>query len=154
MIQKCWRYCVDGKQRLTSIKRFMEGEIGVQDNAVPQKKWFVFEIYMRYNTAIDTDFEILRFYCHPKVNGVEQASARLILPDGTKKFFRERDLVTYEYSDLSIQVEETMFQLVQKGMPLTPAERMRALSTDWATFAKRFEVDYPKLINRTCSQVI
>lgn len=106
------------------------------------------------NTVANTNFGILRFYCHPKVNGVEQPSGHLILPENTKKLFRERDLVTYEYSDLSIQVEETMFQLVQKGMPLTPAERMRALSTDWAKFAKEFEADFPKIINRMCFQAV
>jgi hypothetical protein len=31
------RICVDGKQRLTSIQKFMLGQIGVAD--VNQKKW-------------------------------------------------------------------------------------------------------------------
>jgi hypothetical protein len=43
-----------------------------------------------------------------------------------------------------------MFQLVQRGMPLTPAERMRALSTAWATFGKQYEIDYPKVVSRKC----
>jgi hypothetical protein len=41
-----------------------------------------------------------------------------------------------------------MFQLVQRGVPLTPAERMRALSTNWAAFAKKYEQDYPQVVNR------
>ena len=40
-----------------------------------------------------------------------------------------------------------MFQLVQKGIALTPAEKMRAMSTEWATFAKEFEDAYPTVIN-------
>lgn len=41
-----------------------------------------------------------------------------------------------------------MFQLVQRGMPLTPAEKLRAMSTNWATFGKKYEADYPRVINR------
>ena len=40
-----------------------------------------------------------------------------------------------------------MFQLVQRGVALTPAEKMRAMSTEWATFAKQYEDDYPLVIN-------
>lgn len=59
----------------------------------------------------------------------------------------------YEYEGLSEAVEENMFQLVQRGVPLTPAERMRALSTEWANFAKKYEDDYSKIVNRKCSDV-
>jgi hypothetical protein len=43
-----------------------------------------------------------------------------------------------------------MFQLVQRGMPLTPAEKMRALSTKWAVFAKQYEEDYAMVVNCKC----
>jgi hypothetical protein len=46
-----------------------------------------------------------------------------------------------------------MFQLVQRGMPLTPAEKMSALSTNWALFAKKYELDYPKIVNCRFSYV-
>jgi hypothetical protein len=39
--KKYVRVCVDGKQRLTSVKRFMEGHISVSDSSSPPKKWFV-----------------------------------------------------------------------------------------------------------------
>jgi hypothetical protein len=84
------------------------------------------------------------------VNGVEQRSSHLILPESTKKFFRERELLVYEYTELPQRFEETMFQLVQRGMPLTPAERMRAMSTNWAEYAKKFEQDYFKILHREC----
>lgn len=35
------RICVDGKQRLTSLYKFMRGEIGFFDNSHPPKKWYV-----------------------------------------------------------------------------------------------------------------
>jgi hypothetical protein len=41
-----------------------------------------------------------------------------------------------------------MFQLVQRGVPLTPAERMRALSTEWANFGKQYEDDYSRIVSR------
>lgn len=116
------RICVDGKQRLTSLQKFMEGKIGVSDSSHPPKKWF---------------------FCHPIINGVEKTSTHNILPEKTKKFFESRMFCCYEYQKLSPSVEETMFQLVQRGMPLTPAEKMRAMSTPWANFAKQYEIDYP-----------
>jgi len=108
----------------------MEGKIGVMDSSRPPKKWF---------------------FCHPIVDGVETSSAHSILPDSTKEFFKNRTFCCYEYHALPPSVEETMFQLVQRGMPLTPAEKMRALSTPWANFAKQYEVDYPMVI-ALCTQ--
>ncbi len=38
---KILRVCVDGKQRLTSIWKFMRGEIGFFDSGKTQRKWYV-----------------------------------------------------------------------------------------------------------------
>jgi uncharacterized protein with ParB-like and HNH nuclease domain len=38
---KYTRICVDGKQRLTSIQKFMNGHIGFFDSNHPSKKWYV-----------------------------------------------------------------------------------------------------------------
>lgn len=46
-----------------------------------------------------------------------------------------------------MDTEETMFQLVQRGIALTPAEKMRAMSTEWAAFAKQYEDDYVLIVN-------
>lgn len=40
-----------------------------------------------------------------------------------------------------------MFQLVQRGIALTPAEKMRAMSTEWAIFTKQYEDDYTLIVN-------
>lgn len=121
-----YRICVDGKQRLSSLQKFMEGKVGVNDASHPPKKWF---------------------FCHPIVDGVEKSSNHNILPQRTKEFFESRMFCCYEYQKLMPSVEETMFQLVQRGMPLTPAEKMRALSTPWANFAKQYEIDYPTVLS-------
>jgi uncharacterized protein with ParB-like and HNH nuclease domain len=38
-VKKYYRICVDGKQRLTSLIKFMDGRIGVWDSSNPPKKW-------------------------------------------------------------------------------------------------------------------
>jgi len=88
-----------------------------------------------------------RYYCHPIVNGREVASGRNILPRAVKEFFQSQFFCCYEYEELSMDTEETMFQLVQRGIALTPAEKMRAMSTEWAAFAKQYEDDYVLIVN-------
>lgn len=124
---KHMRICVDGKQRLTSLFKFMSGEIGFLDNSHPPKKWY---------------------YCHPTINGVlTPTSSRNICPDGLKKFFDEKVFCCYEYDHLTQETEETMFQLVQRGIALSPAEKMRAMSTEWARFTRIYEDDYAMVVN-------
>ncbi|KAJ5053722.1 uncharacterized protein L3040_000013 [Drepanopeziza brunnea f. sp. 'multigermtubi'] len=120
------RTCVDGKQRLTSIYKFMKGKIGFLDTNTPQKKWF---------------------FCHPIINGQIQISNRNVLPNAVKKFFEKQFFCCYEYEDLTPDTEETMFQLVQRGIALTPAEKMRTMSTEWAAFTRQFEDDYALIVN-------
>ncbi len=81
------------------------------------------------------------------LEGREQITSNNILPEATKLFFVSRCVCCYEYKNISSAVEENMFQLVQRGVPLTPAEKMRALSTKWATFGKEFEERYAKVLN-------
>ncbi|PBP28406.1 hypothetical protein BUE80_DR000793 [Diplocarpon rosae] len=121
------RTCVDGKQRLTSIWKFMKGSIGFFDTNAPQKKWH---------------------FCHPVIDGRIQISNRNVLPNAVKKFFETQFFCCYEYEHLTADTEETMFQLVQRGIALTPAERMRAMSTEWAMFTRQFEDDYALIVNR------
>ena len=121
------RTCVDGKQRLSSIYKFMKGSIGFFDTNTPQKKWY---------------------FCHPIIDGRIQISNRNVLPNAVKKFFEKQFFCCYEYEELTPDTEETMFQLVQRGIALTPAEKMRAMSTDWATFTRQFEDDYALIVNR------
>jgi len=64
-----------------------------------------------------------------------------------KEFFKSKSFCCYEYEELTVETEETMFQLVQRGVALTPAEKMRAMSTEWANITKQYEDDYPMLVN-------
>lgn len=69
-----------------------------------------------------------------------------------KKFFLSRFFICYEYNELSQSTEEEMFQLVQRGIALTPAEKMRAMSSEWATLARKYEDDYSLILNRKSPQ--
>lgn len=40
-VRRVYRVCVDGKQRLTSVRKFMDGLIGFYDSDHPPKKWQV-----------------------------------------------------------------------------------------------------------------
>lgn len=90
---------------------------------------------------------IIRYFCHPTVDVPHQNVERNILPNAVKEFFKSQAFCCYEYDELTQDTEETMFQLVQKGIALTPAEKMRAMSTEWATLTKEFEDMYPTVIN-------
>jgi len=90
---------------------------------------------------------VYRYFCHPMVNGQETHSNHIIMPTAVKDFFKKRTLCCYEYNELPQETEENMFQLVQRGIALTPAEKMRAKSTEWAAFAKQFEEDYSIVVN-------
>jgi len=93
-------------------------------------------------------FSAFRYWSHPKVDGLEVPSNRNIIPQSLKDFFMQRQLVVVEYFNLTKDTEETMFQLVQRGVALTPAERMRAMSTSWARFSRQYEEDYSMVLKR------
>jgi len=96
---------------------------------------------------IRANLSFVRFYCHPIVNGRETFSNHNILPNAVKEFFKNQAFCCYEYDELTLDTEETMFQLVQRGIALTPAEKMRAMSTEWAAFTKQYEDDYSLIVN-------
>jgi hypothetical protein len=92
--------------------------------------------------------EPYRYYEQPTANGKKVTGADSILPTEVKNFFLSRFFICYEYNELSQSTEEEMFQLVQRGIALTPAEKMRAMSTEWAEFTRQYEEDYSMIINR------
>src|SRR6266516_2348537 len=65
-----------------------------------------------------------------------------------KAMFRNRTLCCYEYTKLDRSQEEDMFQRVQRGISLNAAEKMRAYNTPWAKFARVYEKDFGKILDR------
>ncbi|KAG9097546.1 hypothetical protein FS749_006037 [Ceratobasidium sp. UAMH 11750] len=111
------KVCIDGKQRLTSIQRFMDGYIPVKING---KSWF----YQR--------------------NGA-RAGGKLI-PEGFKKQFAAKQLLCVEFENLTEATERDIFQRVQLGMALNEAEKQKAISSptvNWirGLVSKYFEGD-------------
>ncbi|EJF60922.1 hypothetical protein DICSQDRAFT_170779 [Dichomitus squalens LYAD-421 SS1] len=102
------RVCVDGKQRLTSIYRFIAGEIPFKDAFSGEK--FVF-----------------------KDTGKIKAQ---VLPDHYKKIFLNKQIVCMEYTDITPDNEREIFQRVQLGMALTPAEKLQAITGPQADFIR------------------
>ncbi|KAJ7192694.1 hypothetical protein GGX14DRAFT_701320 [Mycena pura] len=109
------RTCIDGKQRLTSIHRFMQGLIPHKDNLTGDKLWY------RDNPDNRT------------------RTAKKLLPEKYRKLFDNKAVVCVEYADLSGQDEREIFQRVQLGVALTPAEKLKILTTPRATFVRALQ---------------
>ncbi|KAL4071943.1 hypothetical protein J3A83DRAFT_4093033 [Scleroderma citrinum] len=99
------RTCIDGKQRLTSIQKFVS-MLSPHPIFTNEKFWY-------------------------------KASAsnprRKILPQPLRNIFANKQVVCVEYSDLTDDQEREIFQRVQLGVALTPAERLQAIVGPWPT---------------------
>ncbi|KAF5343655.1 hypothetical protein D9758_014691 [Tetrapyrgos nigripes] len=123
--------CIDGKQRLSSIKRFMDGEIPFKDSRSGVKYW----------------------YCNP-----QGKAGRKVMSENMKKKFKGAGMVVAEYYSITREQEREIFQFmpllvfllpfcqscgvvviqrVQNGMALTPAERMHAINGPRADLVRR-----------------
>jgi hypothetical protein len=106
------RTCIDGKQRLTSIQRFMDGEIPHKDSFTNEKLWY-----------------------KPSATNAR----RKLLPKQLIHQFSNKQIVCVEYSDINPDQEREIFQRVQLGVALTPAERMQAIVGPWPTIIREIQ---------------
>ncbi|TFY64727.1 hypothetical protein EVG20_g5850 [Dentipellis fragilis] len=102
------RVCIDGKQRLTSLQKFVDGFIPHKDNATGKKYWYK--------------------HAGP--------GRRALLPKHLLQTFANKQIVCVEYDDLTDDQEREIFQRVQLGVALTPAERMAAITGPWPSFIR------------------
>jgi len=117
-----WRTCIDGKQRLTAIQRFFDGELPYIDKQ--KRKWY-------YRVS----------------NNVK--GAQRLLPQEEREFIENVQIVNIEYEHLTEEQEEDMFQRVQLGVPLTGAEKLAALNGKLPSFINDLRdayTDIPDLI--------
>ncbi|KAF9265972.1 hypothetical protein L218DRAFT_956938 [Marasmius fiardii PR-910] len=105
------RTCIDGKQRLTSIHKFMDGLIPHKDCYTNQAFWF-------------------------KDNGDGRKGKKTILPEKLRKVFCTKQIVCVEYIDLRDSDERDIFKRVQLGVALTAAEKMNVIATPRADFVR------------------
>ncbi|CAG8464807.1 5133_t:CDS:10 [Funneliformis caledonium] len=115
------RICIDGKQRLTSIRRFMNNEIPYLCPSEGRTK-------KTYYENIDDD---------------EQYSNALSV--GEKEDFDNSELVCIEYYDLTILQEQEIFSRVQLGLALTTAEKLHRFTSPIAELAKNILEQYPSI---------
>lgn len=112
--KKTW-VCMDGKQRLTSIKLFINGQIPWIRQ--PGKSWY----FKQSNPP---------------------SPSRLILPEELKETFLSRGITTALYLGLDEMQERDIFRLVQEGKPLTIGEKMAAGTGPWAQYVNELTTTY------------
>ncbi|KAJ3089913.1 hypothetical protein HK102_005171 [Quaeritorhiza haematococci] len=115
--------CVDGKQRLTSFYKFMRNEIpslepDEKTRGLSRGVWF------------DDD----------------KGGTRKVLSRVQRGWFHHRTLIVVEYDALTSEMEHELFNRVQNGMPLTPAEKVNAFSGPIADFVHELVDSYPQVL--------
>ncbi|KAL1719976.1 hypothetical protein EV715DRAFT_198185 [Schizophyllum commune] len=105
------RTCIDGKQRLTSLHRFMDGQI------------------YRARTG--------EKYWYKDIGGTPKNQAkRKLLPEKYRKSFAKKQIVCVEYDGINETEEREIFQRVQMGMALTPSEKLAVIDTPRSRFIR------------------
>uniref|UniRef100_A0A8H7XPV9 GmrSD restriction endonucleases N-terminal domain-containing protein n=1 Tax=Psilocybe cubensis TaxID=181762 RepID=A0A8H7XPV9_PSICU len=114
------RTCIDGKQRLTSIHKFMDGLIPHRDQFTGKRYW--------YKDTHTTSGARKKQLLHPRL----------------RKLFANKQIVCMEYQNLSEEAEREIFQRVQLGMALTPAEKLQVVKTYRSDFVRELQNIYMK----------
>ncbi|KIJ67418.1 hypothetical protein HYDPIDRAFT_84041 [Hydnomerulius pinastri MD-312] len=122
--------CIDGKQRLTSIQRFMDGLVCpislILCNLISYNCLLAGEKYWYKSTAVSQTGR----------------SPGMLLPDKYLRLFANKQIVCIEYQDLPDSDEREIFQRVQLGMALTPAEKLQVLNTPMSAFVRKLQAQY------------
>lgn len=123
--------CVDGKQRLSSVRAFVKGMIPCHD--FRGEKWSVLPLYL-------TDYcaNITRWFCD-----TPGSRRKKVLPEETQKMFLRKEFVSFEFKELLPDREEDLFARVQMAVQLSLAEKMRASTGPWQELARLFVDDFP-----------
>ncbi|KAF2798901.1 hypothetical protein K505DRAFT_87483 [Melanomma pulvis-pyrius CBS 109.77] len=111
--------CVDGKQRLSSVRAFVQGIIPCSDYR-GERWWF---------------------------RDISTGGKRKVLSEGIQNEFLKKDFVSFQFTDLSPQQEEDVFSRVQMGVQLTAAERIRASTGPWQELSRMFVEDFSVVLS-------
>jgi hypothetical protein len=109
------RICVDGKQRLSSIYKFMNNEIPIREPGTGRSFWYKYK---------------------PR-----QKQFRSFTEKQREKF-DNLQINCIEYTGLDEERERDMFQRVQMGVTLTPAEKLSANLGSWPDFLRELVKRY------------
>ncbi|KAF9003044.1 hypothetical protein BDQ17DRAFT_1242532 [Cyathus striatus] len=113
--------CIDGKQRLTSIYRMVTDDV---DRITGEKLW-----YKDVGTGANDN----------KTASASSARAKKVLPEKYRRLFANKQIVCVEYQDITDGDEREIFQRVQLGMALTPAEKLQVINTSRAAFIRELQ---------------
>ncbi|KAJ3566075.1 hypothetical protein NP233_g7229 [Leucocoprinus birnbaumii] len=131
------RICIDGNQRLTAIYRFMLGLV--------YRKTTTFSLLLATH---------LLSRLRP-LNGRKTLVQRLLHhlplqiphtppPKNTTALFSNKQIVCVEYMDIGDKDEREIFQRVQLGMALTPAEKLGVVKSPCADFIRHLQSTFFK----------
>ncbi|CDH58392.1 hypothetical protein RO3G_11006 [Lichtheimia corymbifera JMRC:FSU:9682] len=119
------RYCIDGKQRISSIVGFMNNEFPY--------------------THVEADGTTTDYYYAESVDrNRKHKSGREYLPPDLRQRFDEFEILAVEYSNLSVEAEVEIFSRVQLGVPLTSAEKLKAHMSPTKDFCEELHTLYRK----------
>lgn len=116
------KVCIDGKQRLTSIQKFMDGLIAHKDPLTNEKLYY-------------TDLT---------AGSSKNVRPKRLLPEKYRRLFANKQIVCVEYQDITDRDEREIFQRVQLGMALTPAEKLQVINTPRARFVRELQQQFLK----------
>ncbi|KAK7014108.1 hypothetical protein VNI00_019405 [Paramarasmius palmivorus] len=94
------RTCIDGKQRLTSIRRFMNGEIPYKSPKTSCKYWWT----------------------------TSNVKGRKEIPERLRERFSSATITCLDYRNITDDQERDLFSRVQNGVALTCAERLQSIN--------------------------
>ncbi|KAF7358876.1 hypothetical protein MSAN_01227800 [Mycena sanguinolenta] len=133
------RTCIDGKQRLTSIHRYgaflyrRTATIDEKYNSVSWKAWYIIP---------HKDPETGEKYWYRDNPDHRTRTAKKLLPQKFRNMFDGKAVVCVEYQGLDDADEREIFQRVQLGVALTPAEKLKVISTPRAKFVRALQDDF------------
>ncbi|KAH8826521.1 hypothetical protein DL96DRAFT_1608203 [Flagelloscypha sp. PMI_526] len=114
------RTCIDGKQRLTSIYRFMSGQIPHKDPVTKEVLWFK---------------DDGRPY-HANARSTGPGKPKVMLPEKYRTLFANKQVVCVEYSEITDMDERDVFQRVQLGMALSASEKLQVVASARSEFVR------------------
>lgn len=82
------------------------------------------------------------WYKDASAPGATTKTRKKLLPEKYRRLFSNKQIVCVEYADITSSDEREIFQRVQLGMALTPAEKLQVINTSRASYVRELLKDY------------
>ncbi|KAI9483985.1 MAG: hypothetical protein EXX96DRAFT_560389 [Benjaminiella poitrasii] len=132
------RIVIDGKQRLTSIYRFMRNSFPYRDTSSVDR------YYVEQDLEADNSQDIIESQQGHSDNNhyTRPTTPSNYLTEDLFNHFASFEFVCVEYHNITEDDEYEVFSRVQLGVPMTRAERLKAHNTPIAEFCRTLAIDY------------